>query len=262
MTEEVVEKGIIVSLEVVWQDSNRKHDARLSELSRTGGHIDCLYQARVGDKFEFKLRLPNGLWVPLQGVISYDEYPVGFGFQFINQTNDSRNIIENLVTGRIGKDTPTEKNLEPEIPADIVVGEENIQADTEKTVRQPSRRILVADDDLMTLRMLSVIIESQNYMVVTANDGREAFRILQHDNNFDAAVFDMTMPHLDGLDLIAYMKSDERLQKIPIGMVTAEQDPKIWDESIAAGANVFLPKPFSPPQVVMMIKMLCGRKSA
>src|SRR2546422_10340995 len=78
--------------------------------------------------------------------------------------------------------------------------------------------------------------------------------------NFCAAIFDMMMPHVQGLDLILYMKRDDRLRSIPVGMITAEQDPKIWDDSVAAGASVFLPKPFSPPQVQMMLRMLV-RKS-
>ncbi|MEP6902741.1 MAG: response regulator, partial [Actinomycetota bacterium] len=65
-----------------------------------------------------------------------------------------------------------------------------------------------------------------------------------------------TMPHFDGLDLIRYTKMDDRLRHIPIGMITAEQDPKIWDDSIAAGVNVFLPKPFTPPQIQMMLRLL------
>jgi CheY-like chemotaxis protein len=69
----------------------------------------------------------------------------------------------------------------------------------------------------------------------------------------------MMMPHVQGLDLILYMKRDERLRAIPVGMITAEQDPKIWDDSVAAGANVFLPKPFSPPQVQMMLRMLVSK---
>ena len=73
---------------------------------------------------------------------------------------------------------------------------------------------------------------------------------------FCAAIFDMMMPHLLGMDLIHYMKTDARLSHIPIGMVTAEQDPKIWNDSVAAGAKVFLPKPFSPPQIQMMLRML------
>jgi hypothetical protein len=42
-------------------------------------------------------------------------------------------------------------------------------------------------------------------------------------------------------------------------MMTAEQDPKIWDDSVAAGACVFLPKPFMPPQMQMMLRMLASK---
>ena len=76
---------------------------------------------------------------------------------------------------------------------------------------------------------------------------------------FSAAIFDMMMPHLQGLDLILYMKADERLRRIPVGMITAERDPKVWDDSVAAGACVFLPKPFTPPQVQMMLRMLASK---
>jgi len=114
----------------------------------------------------------------------------------------------------------------------------------------------VADDDPMTLEIVKAVIENQGYDVVCASDGREAFKILQQDANFSAAILDMMMPHLDGLGLIRFMKMDERLRHIPIGMITAEQDPKIWDDSVAAGASVFLPKPFTPPQIKMMLHML------
>jgi CheY-like chemotaxis protein len=111
----------------------------------------------------------------------------------------------------------------------------------------------------MTLRLVTVIAEAHGCEVISAVDGREAFRILQHDADFSAAIFDMMMPHLHGMDLIHYLKTDERLKRIPIGMITAEQDPKIWNESVAAGALVFLPKPFTPPQVQMMLRMLISK---
>jgi CheY-like chemotaxis protein len=65
-----------------------------------------------------------------------------------------------------------------------------------------------------------------------------------------------------GLDLILYMKANERLRSIPVGMMTAEQDPKVWDDTVAAGARVFLPKPFTPPQVQMMLRMLLSKTAA
>jgi len=42
-------------------------------------------------------------------------------------------------------------------------------------------------------------------------------------------------------------------------MITAERDPKVWDDSVAAGVCVFLPKPFTPPQVQMMLHMLSSK---
>src|SRR5207237_3481696 len=110
------------------------------------------------------------------------------------------------------------------------------------------------------LEVLRAIIETAGYEVISAADGREAFRILQYDSDFSSAIFDMNMPHLDGLDLIHYMKTDERLNRIPIAMVTAEMDPKIWDESVAAGTSIFLPKPFTPPQIQMMLAMLANKR--
>ncbi|MEO6392867.1 MAG: response regulator, partial [Pyrinomonadaceae bacterium] len=121
------------------------------------------------------------------------------------------------------------------------------------------RRVLVADDDAMTLRLVTAIIESDDYEVVAVSDGRQALQTLQVDQNFAAAIFDMMMPHMEGLDLILYMKADDRLRRIPIGMISAEQDPKVWNDSVAAGASVFLPKPFTPPQVRMMLRMLTSK---
>ncbi|HEX9629005.1 MAG TPA: response regulator, partial [Pyrinomonadaceae bacterium] len=120
-------------------------------------------------------------------------------------------------------------------------------------------RVLVADDDPLTLRMVTAIVETEGYEAVAVADGRQALTLLQQEASFSAAIFDMMMPHLQGLDLILYMKADERLRGIPVGMITAELDPKVWDDSVAAGACVFLPKPFTPPQVQMMLRMLVRR---
>jgi CheY-like chemotaxis protein len=58
------------------------------------------------------------------------------------------------------------------------------------------------------------------------------------------------------------MKSEERLQRIPVMMMTAEQDPKLSSDSFTAGACVFLPKPFTTAQLQIMLQMLIGSKTA
>ena len=125
-----------------------------------------------------------------------------------------------------------------------------------------SRRILVADDDPAILRLVATILEKENYKVVPARDGREAYKILQSDANFTAAILDVVMPHISGPELVRQMKNEERLMTIPVMMMTAEQDPKLSQDSFDAGALVFLPKPFTTAQLQIMLQMLLGEAPA
>jgi CheY-like chemotaxis protein len=125
-----------------------------------------------------------------------------------------------------------------------------------------NRRMLVADDDPAILRLIATILEKENFNVVTARDGREAYKILQSDADFTAAILDVVMPYISGPELVRYMKSDERLKGIPVMMMTAEQDPKLSADSFSAGACVFLPKPFTTAQLQIMMQMLIGKKTA
>ena len=239
---------VTVSLDVVWQGSTGKHDARMSEISMEGCFIDSKVQGRaLGETVDFKVHLPGGPWVSLQGELINQEYPIGFGLRFMNLTAADERLLAAVVTAH-GGEAPTQEILEQEV-----------EASDSAPIPEQRCRVLVADDDALTLRMVTAIVETQGCDVVAVRDGRAALEILQHDANVCAAIFDMMMPHVQGLDLILYMKRDERLRSIPVGMITAEQDPKIWDDSVAAGASVFLPKPFSPPQVQMMLRMLVSK---
>ncbi|MDX6499538.1 MAG: two-component system, chemotaxis family, chemotaxis protein CheY [Blastocatellia bacterium] len=125
---------------------------------------------------------------------------------------------------------------------------------------QISKRVLVADDDPVMRHLISTILKQLEYEVVVAEDGRAAYRILQSDSAFKAAILDMTMPFLEGLDLIRYMRTEKRMMRIPIMMVTAEQDIKLMASSFSAGATAFLPKPFTPEQLQSAIRMLLGNR--
>jgi DNA-binding response OmpR family regulator len=124
------------------------------------------------------------------------------------------------------------------------------------------KRVLVADDDPVIRHLITTIIKQQECEAVVAKDGREAYRILQTDSQFRAAIFDMTMPFLEGLDLIRYMRSERRLMRIPIMMISGEQDIKLMASSFSAGAMAFLSKPFAPDQLQSAIRMLLGSGSS
>ncbi len=123
-------------------------------------------------------------------------------------------------------------------------------------------RVLVADDDLAILRLVKAIAEKEGYSVVTARDGREAYKILQEEDNFAVAVLDVVMPYIQGTELARYMQTENRLKRIPIIMMTAEQNPRLSSDSFAAGAVVFLPKPFTTSQLQVMMRMLSSSAAA
>ena len=120
-------------------------------------------------------------------------------------------------------------------------------------------RVLIADDDPAILRLIKTILEKEGFTVVSARDGKEAYKALQDHTDLTAAVLDVVMPHIQGPELVRYMKSEKRFMNIPVMMMTAEQDPKLSRDSFAAGAVVFLPKPFTSVQLQTMLRMLTGK---
>ena len=127
-------------------------------------------------------------------------------------------------------------------------------------------RVLVVDDDPATAQLLRLIAEKEGYQVVSVDDGRKAYRMLKSDANFAAAVFNMTMPSLKGLDLVRHMKTEKRVMRIPVVIVAGDSGLQLISESFAAGALAFLPKPFTREKLARMLGLAignqAGRKSA
>ena len=127
------------------------------------------------------------------------------------------------------------------------------------TIKHTSNRILIADDDPVIRHLVTSIVTKLGYAPVTLSDGRAAFSLLKADADFKAAILDMSMPFLEGLDLIRYMRTEKRLMRIPVVLITAEQSIKLMADSFAAGATAFLPKPFTSGQLQNLLRMALAR---
>jgi len=119
-------------------------------------------------------------------------------------------------------------------------------------------RVLVADKDTSTGRLLLSFGEREGYRVVTVDDGREAYRMLKSDGDFKAVVFDIALPHVEGVEIVRYMKSEKRLMHIPIVVLAGEGGLKFISECFSAGAIAFLPKPFTTEQLRRTLHMAIG----
>jgi len=127
------------------------------------------------------------------------------------------------------------------------------------TVIESKGRILVADDDPVIRHLVCSIVKSEGFEVVAASDGREAFKILQKDNDFKGAIFDMMMPHIEGIDIIRHMRTEKRFMRIPVMIITSEHDIHLVGKTYAAGAALFLLKPFSHTQFKSMLHTLVSQ---
>ncbi len=110
-------------------------------------------------------------------------------------------------------------------------------------------KILVADDDPEILRLVRQVLESDGFSAVTAADGKEAYKLLQSEESFAAAILDLVMPFIEGRELVRYMQSERRLMKIPVIIMTTELSSRLSSDSFSSGAVAFLPKPFTDSQL-------------
>jgi CheY-like chemotaxis protein len=244
------DQRISVSFEVVWEASSQKQHARLSDISIGGCYVDTLLQATTGEMITFQVHLPTGHWVQMRGQVMHTHPTIGFGVRFVDLTPEERVLVEQVILAHGGEISASE--LPPNEAEAGAVGLDPVAR----------RRVLVADDDPTIRHLVTIVVQREGYTVVAARDGREVFNILQTDTDFVAAIFDMMMPYIDGLDLVRNMRMESRLAHIPVGIMTAEQDPKLWEDSIDAGAGIFLPKPFTTTQLAFMLKVLVRQSNS
>jgi DNA-binding response OmpR family regulator len=117
------------------------------------------------------------------------------------------------------------------------------------------KRILLVDDEIELVDMLTMRLEANDYAVSSAGDGQEGLdkaRSLKPD----LIILDLMLPKLDGYKVCRMLKFDEKYKQIPIILFTAraqESDVKLGKE---VGADAYLTKPFEPTILLSKITEL------
>ncbi len=106
-------------------------------------------------------------------------------------------------------------------------------------------RVLVVDDVAANRDVLATRLSLQGLTVEEAEDGREALRKLEQER-FDLVFLDVTMPELDGYEVLRRIKGDVELRDIPVLMLSALDDRESLVRCLELGADDYLPKPFEP----------------
>lgn len=116
-------------------------------------------------------------------------------------------------------------------------------------------KILIAEDAPIQGKKLQYVLEKFGYQVVWALDGLLALEELKKEE-FSLVITDYQMPNLDGLELLKKIRSLPELNKIPVILLTTIEDEMVFLESLEAGANEFLNKPFRPEELKLRVKNL------
>jgi len=116
-------------------------------------------------------------------------------------------------------------------------------------------KILVVDDEEKNLKLLSIILQSGNYDIQTATNGREALEKTR-EYSPDLILLDVMMPEMDGFETCRRLREDPDTRFIPVVMVTALGDQESRNRGLDAGADDFLTKPVDRTEVLIRAKNL------
>lgn len=119
--------------------------------------------------------------------------------------------------------------------------------------------MLVADDDEMTRRVLSTVLDLEEYEVTIVPDGDAAVESALSAPP-DAAVLDQMMPGRTGLEVLAALRADERTASLPVVLLTGLDASALGADPLELGADAYLTKPFSPLHLIEVLEDLMARR--
>ena len=119
-------------------------------------------------------------------------------------------------------------------------------------------KILIADDDPISRRLLQASLVNEGYDVVITRDGAEAWQILQREDAPQLAILDWLMPGLDGVEVCRKVRQRTRAPYVYLVLLTGKGRKEDVVEGMEAGADDYLTKPLDPHE--LQVRLRAGRR--
>jgi DNA-binding response OmpR family regulator len=116
-------------------------------------------------------------------------------------------------------------------------------------------KILVCEDDVMTLKALEHKLKNDGHEIISAQNGKQAVEILASNEDIDLLLTDLHMPIISGLELITHVRNKMK-SNMPIVMLTRVGLEDTVLQAFELGADDYITKPFSPEELSIRIKRL------
>lgn len=114
-------------------------------------------------------------------------------------------------------------------------------------------RIVFCEDNQTIQRLIQASMRGSGHEILIAGDGAEGLRLLS-ESGADLVVTDLSMPEMDGLELLERLQADPALAAIPVIVLTASTDQARAGDILARGAADYITKPFAPRQLLALIE--------
>ncbi|MEC0245130.1 ATP-binding protein [Paenibacillus chitinolyticus] len=131
----------------------------------------------------------------------------------------------------------------------------------ESTMGSDRPNLLVIDDDAVNLNILSSLLTSEKYNVVTAASGRDAIAILD-TKDWDLIITDIMMPNMSGYELSRFVRERFSVSELPILLLTARSRPEDMDTGFLSGANDYVTKPVDAMELKSRVRALTQLKQS
>jgi len=119
-------------------------------------------------------------------------------------------------------------------------------------------RILVIEDEELLRNLYTELLEMKGYHVETANDGKIALEKLNETRKPDLILLDINMPHMDGVEFLRIIKSNNKLKRVPVIVITGIIQVEKISAALDLGAISYVEKVNSPLEVMNKIEMILG----
>lgn len=124
-----------------------------------------------------------------------------------------------------------------------------------------AKKILAVDDSPSMRQMLRLTLRAAGYEVVEATDGDEALEYARQ-HGVDLVLTDVNMPRMDGITLVAHLRTLPAYQLTPLLLLTTESSPERKLRGKQAGATGWMVKPFKPEQLLATLEQLLVKQAA
>jgi chemosensory pili system protein ChpA (sensor histidine kinase/response regulator) len=117
--------------------------------------------------------------------------------------------------------------------------------------------VMIVDDSPSVRRVMSNLIKGASWTPLTAKDGLDAIEMLRSATALpDVVLTDIEMPRMDGYELLAALKANEVLARLPVAMITSRAGDKHRRKALDNGAADYLTKPYSDDQLLAMVRRM------